>query len=540
MKRITSALLAGALFMVAATARAADGPAGSWRLSAPGSNLTLLLKFEEKGGKWSGTVLGSTLPVPKPPTVEDLAVTENSVRFVIRIQGRDFSFDGKLPPDKNGRILGTLMGLLSGNRMIAAQLDSSKLKTFDEFEFNKEVLEQSTDPTGTLDIALELIKLAGEKKVKADEVRPWADKVYRIADAYGSRWQRYVALSLGQALVAQKDFAPIAVEYARKAERLLDRDTDDVTVQMDALDSVAQILTKGGKADEAKKLQTELAKLEERDFAEAAKKRPFKAEPFEGRKGKSERAVLVELFTNAENPTFVAVEAAFDALEKTYKPAEVVLLEYHLNLRGAPDPLANPECMNRLEYYVKQMEQAPANVAAPIFVNGKLAAIAGGGLAGARKSYAQYREVIEPLLEKDPAAKLELTAARKEKEIAIKANVSDLAKTGDKIRLRFVLVEDHVRYAGGNGLRYHHCVVRSMPGGIKGFPLPMKTAEQSVTVNLDDLRLKISDYLDDFAKNEGEFPKPDRPLELKSLRVVALIQDDDSNEVLQATQVDVK
>jgi hypothetical protein len=540
MKRITSALLAGALFLVATTARAADGPAGSWRLSAPGSNLTLLLKFEEKGGKWTGQVLGSTLPVPKPPTVEELAVNENSIRFVIRIQGRDFSFDGKLPPDKNGRILGTLMGLLAGNRMIAAQLDPSKLKTFDEFEFNKEVLEQSTDPTTTLDIALELIKQAGEKKVKADEVRPWADKVYKIADAYGSRWQRYVALSVAQAMVAQKDFAPVAVEYARKAERLLDRDTDDVTVQMETLDSVAQVLTKGGKADEAKKLQAELAKLEERDFAEAAKKRPFKAEPFEGRKGKSERGVLVELFTNVENPSFVAIEAAFDALEKTYKPAEVVLLQYHVHLRGAPDPLTSPENTNRLEYYVKQLEQAPANVAAPVFINGKLTSIPGGGLAVARKSYAQFREVIEPLLEKDPGAKIDLTATRKDKEIAIKANVSDLAKTGEKIRLRFALVEDHVRFAGGNGYRYHHCVVRSMPGGVKGFPLPMKTAEQSVTVNLDDLRLKINDYLDDFAKNEAEFPKPDRPLELKNLRVVALVQDDDSSEVLQAVQVDVK
>ena len=79
-----------------------------------------------------------------------------------------------------------------------------------------------------------------------------------------------------------------------------------------------------------------------------------------------------------------------------------------------------------------------------------------------------------------------------------------------------------------------------MPGGVKGFPLPKKTAEQTVTVNLDDLRLKINDYLDDFAKNEGDFSKPDRPLELKNLRVVAFVQDDDGNEVLQSVQVDVK
>ncbi|HLW67580.1 MAG TPA: hypothetical protein VKS79_19850 [Gemmataceae bacterium] len=538
MKRITFTLLAGALILVAATARAADGPAGSWRFSAPGSNLNVLLKFEEKGGKWTGQFIGPLSDSTKAPPIQDLAVTEAGIRFVLKA-GRELSFDGKLPPDKNGRIMGTLIGVLPANRMISAQLDASKLKTFDEFEFNKEILEQSTDPMTTLDTAIDLIKQAGQKKAKADEVRPWADKVYRLADAYGSRWQRYATLSLSQALVSQKEFAAVAVEYARKAERLLDRDTDEVTVQMETLDNVAQVLTKAGKADEAKKLEAELAKLEERDFAESAKKRPFKAEPFEGRKGKSERAVLVEVFTNTENQLFVAVESAFDVLEKTYKPSEVVLLEYHMLLREQLDPLANSDSMNRLGFYVKQLEEAQAN-GAPMFINGKLANIAGGGLAAARKSYAQFREAIEPLLEKDPGAKIELTATRKDKEIAIKANVSDLAKTGEKIRLRFVLVEDHVRFAGANGLRYHHCVVRTMPGGVKGFPMPKKMAEQSVTVNLDDLRLKINDYLDDLVKNGAEFSKPDRPLELKNLRVVALIQDDDSSEVLQAVQVDVK
>jgi hypothetical protein len=538
MKRITPALLAGALVLVAATARAADGPAGSWRFSAPGSNLNVLLKFEEKGGKWSAQFVGPLPEASKPPTLQDLAVTETGIRFVLKA-GRDLSFDGKLPPDKNGRIVGTLIGLLPANRMITAQLDASKLKTFDEFEFNKEILEQSTDPTTTLDTAVELIKQAGQKKAKADEVRPWADKVYRLADAYGSRWQRYAALSLAQALVAQKDFAAVAVEYARKAERMLDRDTDEVTVQMETLDNVAQVLIKAGKADEAKKLEAELAKLEERDFADTAKKRPFKAEPFEGRKAKSERAVLVELFTGTECAPCVATETAFDALEKTYKPTEVVLLEYHFHLQS-PDPLTAPENMSRLQYYVPQIQQAKSNVSAPVFVNGKLVAISGGGLPASRKSYAEFREAIEGLLEKDPGAKMELTATRKDKEIAIKANVSDLAKTGENVRLRFMLVEDHVRFAGANGLRYHHCVVRSMPGGVKGFALPKKTAEQSVTVNVDDLRLKINDYLDDFAKNEEVFSKPDRPLELKNLRVVAFVQDDDGNEVLQAVQMDVK
>jgi hypothetical protein len=230
----------------------------------------------------------------------------------------------------------------------------------------------------------------------------------------------------------------------------------------------------------------------------------------------------------------VAADVAFDALEKTYKPTDVVLLQYHEHIPG-PDPLTNPDSENRLQYYSKFVEGTPT-----ILFNGKPGAPGGGPLQGGRKKYAEYREIIDPLLEKEPDAKLQLTATRKDKEISVKANVSDLARTGEKIFLRFFLVEDHVRYTGGNGLRYHHCVVRAMPGGVKGFNMAKKTAEQAVTVNLDDVRLKINDYLDDLAKMGAPFSAADRPLALKNLRVVALVQDDANNEVLQAAQVEVK
>ena len=52
-----------------------------------------------------------------------------------------------------------------------------------------------------------------------------------------------------------------------------------------------------------------------------ADKVPFIAvKPFAGRKGKSDRAVLVELFTGAQCPPCVAADMAFDALPQTYKP----------------------------------------------------------------------------------------------------------------------------------------------------------------------------------------------------------------------------
>jgi len=78
-----------------------------------------------------------------------------------------------------------------------------------------------------------------------------------------------------------------------------------------------------------------------------------------------------------------------------------------------------------------------------------------------------------------------------------------------------------------------------MPGGAAGFPLKEKAAKQSASVNLSELRQSLTTYLDEYGKAHA-FPNSRRPLDLKNLRVVAFIQDDQTKEVLQAAQVDVK
>jgi hypothetical protein len=99
-----------------------------------------------------------------------------------------------------------------------------------------------------------------------------------------------------------------------------------------------------------------------------------------------------------------------------------------------------------------------------------------------------------------------------------------------------------VRYSGGNGLRVHHHVVRAFPGGVKGLAVKNKTAKQAVSVDLDQLRKDLSTYLAEYEKKDAEnkFPNPQRPLELKNLRVVAFLQNDATNEVLQAVEVEVQ
>ena len=93
-----------------------------------------------------------------------------------------------------------------------------------------------------------------------------------------------------------------------------------------------------------------------------------------------------------------------------------------------------------------------------------------------------------------------------------KANVSDLDAPGEKVMLRFVLAEERIRYAGGNGMRYHHMVVRALPGGAKGVALTKKSHEQTTTIDPEALRMTLAKYLDNTAKEEGPFPRTDRPL----------------------------
>src|SRR5262249_26173372 len=158
---------------------------------------------------------------------------------------------------------------------------------------------------------------------------------------------------------------------------------------------------------EAKEVQARIAKL---DFR-------IKVKPFAGRKAKSDRVVLVELFTAAHAKPCVAADMAFDALGKSYKPSEVVLLQYHLHI-PAPDPLTSPDAVARQESYGRAVRGMPT-----IFFNGKAGPGGGGDKDEAGEKYEEYRDEIDPLLEKQAGAAIKLTAKQKGSKITIDADV---------------------------------------------------------------------------------------------------------------------
>jgi hypothetical protein len=512
------------------------GVAGNWKLTVPidrGEEVLMLIAFAEKDGKWTAEYLGSSAELKIKPTVTSVKVNGDTVEFALSFMGRELvSFDGTLSKDKK-KLNGSLSVL--GGRLRPTTLWPSKLsKLDDEFAVAKEALTQVEDGPELFDVAFEVLAKAGAKKLPADEARGIVDRVNKTAGMFGPRWERETTLRTVELLTAQEGLAELAVAQAKRAERLL-TDDDSAKTRMEVLEAIVGALSKTGKLDDAKPYTAQLAKLESRDFAEYAKTHPpFKAEPFVGRKGKSERAAVVEVFTGAECPPCVGVDLAFDGLLKAYKPTDVILLQYHFHV-PRPDPLTSPDGMNRAKYYEDKIEGAPT-----LFISGKLGTDSGGPAGSSEKFYKQFRGVLDDLLEKPAGVKLALAVTKGEKgAVSAKATVSDLDAPGEKVMLRFVLAEERIRYAGGNGLRYHHMVVRAMPGGSKGVALTKKAHEQTVTIDPAAVRSELTKYLDDFAKTEAPFPRADRPLALRNLKLIALVQNDATKEILHAVQVDL-
>ncbi len=189
--------------------------------------------------------------------------------------------------------------------------------------------------------------------------------------------------------------------------------------------------------------------------------------------------------------------------------------------------------MARSEYYDQAIRGTPTTI-----FNGEPLAGGGGGMANAEAKYQQYREIIDERLEKTPQATIDLKATRDGKNIKINASAkAEKAAEGSKPKLRLVVIEEAVRYVGGNGLRFHHHVVRDMPGGPEGKELADGQVEVEQTVSLDDVTNEIQTYLSDFEKNRSAFPNPLPPIKLENLSIVAFVQDDADKSVWSAVQV---
>jgi hypothetical protein len=370
-------------------------------------------------------------------------------------------------------------------------------------------LDAGADPKQRLFLLKELaarLKKAG----KADEVKGALDQVAKL----------------------RKSLAREALDDAQKRVKALG-EKGSPAARESAFKALATALRRNGKPAEAKEYDAKAAQLRDRLDKEQIKRGlPFKTEAFAGRKGKSDRAVLVELFTGAQCPPCIAADLAFDGLLRTYKPSEVVLLQYHLHV-PRPDPLSNADTVARAVDYGFEGMATPT-----LFLDGKEMRGLGGFAPDAVNSYETLRDDINKQLEVPAQAKVKLSVSRKGDKLSLTATASVTGKAANP-KLRLALVEDEVSYVGGNGLRLHHHVVRAMPGGEAGTKVGAAEVKVEHEVDLGALRKSLRAYLTNYEEEEDEFPSDYWPMDLKHLKVVAFVQDDDTRQVLQAVQMNV-
>jgi hypothetical protein len=342
-------------------------------------------------------------------------------------------------------------------------------------------------------------------------------------------YQQLAPLMLGSPVPAITEYG---LELVRRAVKLLKEDMP-LNVRASTYQLLSRALLSRGKTEELKSLTATFEKIDQEiDQVYTKEFPPFKVEPSKGRKGTSDRVVLVEFFTGAQYPPTVAAYMAYDGALRSYPTKEVAFLQYHV---ASPDPdvLVNVDTEFRKDSYKSDLEGVPA-----LFVDGGLVRETGGGGQRGKASYDKLKEAISKSLEIEPDAKLKLTVSRTGDTITPKAEVSGLNAKDAKIRLRFALVEEVVRYNGANRVRLHHNVVRAFIGGPGGFELKKPEVTQSATIVLPQLRKLLDDYLEGLTK---KFPVQwnEKPMALTKLKVIAFLQNEETKQVLQAAQVDV-
>lgn len=413
----------------------------------------------------------------------------------------------------------------------------------------RQIITKHPEADAALDAALNLLRSAEKYKVTPDEAAQLAALVEKLAAPYGTRYSRPTFISLAETLVRQRGLEKVALgPIAPVAKGLTDK--DPLQFQFDTLTTYKAALEGAGKSDEVKTVTARLAELDtalDREYLATVP--PFKPTPFPGRNDTSaNRTVVMELFTGAQCGPCIAADVACDALLKSYKPSDLILLQYHVHIPG-PDPLTNADTVARWDYYTEAFPYDPENgtgvggTPSTLF-NGKPEAGGGGPMTNVRPKFDQYRRIIDPLLEKSTKVKMTGTASREGDQVAVNVAVAGVEST-DHLKLRILLVEDVVKYVGSNRIRFHHHVVRGMLGGAGGFALKdvenrEGTYRKAATVDLPKLRKEIEKYLDDYAANERPFRDDARPLDLKVLKVIALVQNDKTQEILQAVQLEVK
>jgi len=274
----------------------------------------------------------------------------------------------------------------------------------------------------------------------------------------------------------------------------------------------------------------------------------MKAEVYVPTARRTDRVVVLEMFTGSACPPCVAADLAFDTTLDRYPDDAVIHLAYHVHIPG-PDPMTTPESNARRLFYavngVPTMQISGAMAANPAGEN-----LGGGGRNRAPEVYEKYIGLIDRALEVSSDAALSVRATIQGTKVVVTTDVSKLPATTTDLRLVVVLAEKQLMFGGENGIRSHHMVVRGVAGDkAEGLPI---TATGSVqhTFDLAAIGPSITRSLaTDIARRRGAaagapqtFAAEDRAMtqiDQAELVAVAFVQAP-NRKILQAARADVR
>lgn len=366
----------------------------------------------------------------------------------------------------------------------------------------------------------------------------------------------------------------IGADHVDEGVALLRQARGEFPFQPEATHLLARQAEKEGRIDEAIELFGELAMLPQMEagLAEAMKTAGRKLTPEEtprrvatrlwvqkhgGREGLSEyldelyesrirsiatdkrpprgadegsRVAVCELFTGSTCHPCIAADVATLALEATYEKSELIVLRYHESV-PRPDPLANEETKNRFELY--RGDATPT-----LLLNGRFVQPPySGTMAQAPETYRRLRAQIEPVLEEKVALRIEMSAAARKGKIAISAKAEGISTFPPNSRLILILTEDRIEWPAPNGIRTHEMVVRAFPAGVTGAAPVSGELSHTSELDLGKLKSRLAKQLAK-AEEEGR-PFDEKPMELKALHLVGLLQNGETGEVMQGAAVPV-
>ncbi len=260
----------------------------------------------------------------------------------------------------------------------------------------------------------------------------------------------------------------------------------------------------------------------------------------------SGRVVLAELFTGSECGPCLGADVAFDGLIAYYPPTTVAILVHHEHI-PRPDPMTNPDTIDRMNYYSREVVRGTPTV----IINGTDAVVGGGSRSAARGRFGTYTWMIGRHLTEAPRLDITISAERRDTRLDVTARAhlkNPGSSENEDLRLRLAVAEEVVHYEGSNGVTEHRLVVRGFIGGHDGWALEpgRETTHIDASWDVAAREAELQTYLETFqAENPDSFAgdgftELTHEIDESRLVVVAFVQNETTKEIYQARVLDVR